>query len=261
MEISILGAGNIAWYFGKKWHEQQLSVKQVIARNHEAGIRLAKEIHAEFVSTFDLQKKYDIILLAVPDDVLMSLDSSQLPKAKLYIHASGSVLNHQLSLPQDSLVCIWPIYSIRKEHLPTQSDVPLVLSVTNDIARVKATFLAENISKNITLLDDHQKSIAHLCAVVGNNFSNYLFSICEQLCGQNQLAFDVIKPILQQTTDILNYSSPSDHQTGPAIRGDIHTLQKHIELLKEYPQWQKIYKLISEAIQKHGRKVKKVPKS
>ena len=37
-------------------------------------------------------------------------------------------------------------------------------------------------------------------------------------------------------------------QTGPAIRGDIKTIEKHIKLLSKNKDAQKIYRLMSESI-------------
>jgi hypothetical protein len=37
-------------------------------------------------------------------------------------------------------------------------------------------------------------------------------------------------------------------QTGPAARGDVETMRRHLKLLDEYPDLQKMYKLFSSNI-------------
>jgi hypothetical protein len=50
--------------------------------------------------------------------------------------------------------------------------------------------------------------------------------------------------------------NPADSQTGPAIRYDLNTIEKHMELLSFSPELKKMYKEISESIMNYYRKVK-----
>ncbi|MGQ0739432.1 MAG: DUF2520 domain-containing protein, partial [Bacteroidota bacterium] len=47
----------------------------------------------------------------------------------------------------------------------------------------------------------------------------------------------------------LKTTSAAAAQTGPAMRHDKETIQKHLELLHNYPQLKNIYLLITESIQ------------
>ncbi len=49
--------------------------------------------------------------------------------------------------------------------------------------------------------------------------------------------------------------SPSDVQTGPAVRGDLATQQRHLDLLGGDENLQEIYKLISKEIWETSRKI------
>ena len=42
--------------------------------------------------------------------------------------------------------------------------------------------------------------------------------------------------------------SPARMQTGPAIRGDQETIDRHLRLLEKHPEWQAIYRLVSQDI-------------
>jgi predicted short-subunit dehydrogenase-like oxidoreductase (DUF2520 family) len=39
--------------------------------------------------------------------------------------------------------------------------------------------------------------------------------------------------------------SPQDAQTGPAVRGDRKVIDEHLQLLKDYPEYAELYRLIS----------------
>ena len=42
--------------------------------------------------------------------------------------------------------------------------------------------------------------------------------------------------------------SPARMQTGPAMRGDVDTVRRHLNLLEKHPEWQEIYRELSENI-------------
>jgi hypothetical protein len=81
-----------------------------------------------------------------------------------------------------------------------------------------------------------------------NNFVNHLYVLTEQYCKKEGLDFYMLLPLIKETASRLEDVPPSTTQTGPAIRNDKATLEKHMELLESYPYMKKIYSLISESI-------------
>ena len=63
-----------------------------------------------------------------------------------------------------------------------------------------------------------------------------------------QLGFDLIRSLIAETAAKVQAHLPAEVQTGPAIRKDEITIQKHLELLKDQPQFQEIYRLLSQSI-------------
>ena len=57
--------------------------------------------------------------------------------------------------------------------------------------------------------------------------------IAEKILKSQNIDVDILNPLIKETADKLNYLSPSEAQTGPAIRNDEITIQKHLNLLKE----------------------------
>ena len=81
-----------------------------------------------------------------------------------------------------------------------------------------------------------------------NNFTNHLFVEADIICKQNNLSFDLLKPLLKETIEKLNNLSPEQSQTGPAIRNDSETISKHIKLITKN-RLKEIYKVLTSAIQ------------
>ena len=88
----------------------------------------------------------------------------------------------------------------------------------------------------------------HLAAVLVNNFTNHLFVEAAEICKKNDLSFNLLKPIIQETFEKIETLSPQDAQTGPAIRRDEKTIKKHLKLI-ESSYLKSIYKLFTSAIQ------------
>ena len=58
-------------------------------------------------------------------------------------------------------------------------------------------------------------------------------------------AFDVL---IDETAAKVHVLSPSQAQTGPAIRYDENVIGKHLEALASHPEWQDLYERISKSI-------------
>lgn len=62
------------------------------------------------------------------------------------------------------------------------------------------------------------------------------------------IPFEIFYPLLQETISKAIELGPSKSQTGPAIRNDQNTIEKHLELLSFSPELRKIYKEITMSI-------------
>ncbi len=82
-----------------------------------------------------------------------------------------------------------------------------------------------------------------------NNFTNHLFAEAAAICSQNDLPFELLNPLIQETVHKLEDLSPKATQTGPAARHDHKTIEKHLTLIQER-SLQEIYKAVTLAIQK-----------
>jgi predicted short-subunit dehydrogenase-like oxidoreductase (DUF2520 family) len=88
----------------------------------------------------------------------------------------------------------------------------------------------------------------HVAAVFACNFVNHMYSIASDILDSENLPFDLIKPLIQETADKINELSPSVAQTGPAKRNDQLVIEKHLDLLSFSPEYQKIYREMTESI-------------
>ena len=75
-----------------------------------------------------------------------------------------------------------------------------------------------------------------------------MYSIAEDILKKENLAFDMLKPLIMETASKIENNSPGDVQTGPTIREDQKIMDEHLEYLSGSPTYRDLYKLISESI-------------
>ena len=69
------------------------------------------------------------------------------------------------------------------------------------------------------------------------------------------MSHEIIKPLIRETTDRLELYHPSEVQTGPAVRGDIEIIKKHLDFLQNVStEAAEIYEILSKAIIKYYKK-------
>ena len=65
--------------------------------------------------------------------------------------------------------------------------------------------------------------------------------------GQN-IDFALLRPLILETAQKVQNNLPPDVQTGPAIRRDQKTMLGHLQMLKDEPELEKLYRLLSQGI-------------
>lgn len=237
----------MAHYIGTRCKEAGNVIDEVISSNEKTGSALAEKLNAAFLSDYK-KSKATTFLLAIPDDVILEFAETDYFIDKKIVHTSGSIGLSDLQKLSEHVACIWPIYSIQKNNLPTRNDVPFVLQSSNQPIRKKAVSFLKCLTNNVTEAHDKQKAILHLSAVLVNNFTNHLFTQSEKLLQENNLSLEILQPIIESTVSKLRTNSPQNLQTGPAMRGDRKTIEKHLSLLEQHKVIQNIYTLLSQSI-------------
>ena len=114
--------------------------------------------------------------------------------------------------------------------------------------------VATAISDNVHAINSHQRKALHVAAVFVNNFTNYLYQLGNEICIENHVPFDILKPLILETAEKLLTFSPKEAQTGPAKRNDVSTIEAHESFLSNENQ-STIYKILTQSIQNHGKKL------
>lgn len=248
MQIVIIGTGNTAAVLGRKLKAAGHDIVQVFGRDTSAASQLAYELDTESTNYWNIvYKNADIYILAVSDIAIEEvLKELQLP-GKTIVHTAASVSKDVLKDSARHFGVFYPLQSLKKEmgHLP---DIPIIIDASDKPTLHELENLASSISDKVIEAGDRERLKLHLAAVICNNFVNHLYALAESYCKKEGIDFKLLHPLIEETAARLKEIPPSQSQTGPALRNDRTTIEKHLQLLNNHPQLKKIYEVLTESI-------------
>ena len=242
MKITLIGNGKL----GKHLYKVLISIDQIqllewVVRSEKEcktteGILITNKINQYEIS--------DIYLLAVSDNSIKEVAKLP-PNDSLVVHTSGAISLEEIG--RDRAGVFYPIQTFSEDSNINFSKIPIGIESKQIQDLIHLKKLTKLIGTKSFLINSSQREHLHLAAVLVNNFSNHLFVEAEIICRQNNLSFDLLKPLLKETIEKLNNLSPKQSQTGPAIRNDNETISKHIKLITK-DRLKEIYKVLTSAI-------------
>ncbi|WP_264564026.1 Rossmann-like and DUF2520 domain-containing protein [Flavobacterium sp. N3904] len=252
IKITIIGSGNVAQHLIDAFAKSNaVEIIQVYSRSQKQISPLLDS--SKITNDWNALAQADLYIIAVSDDAIASV-SSQLPfENRLVVHTSGSASLATLD-DKNRKGVFYPLQTFTKGKAIDFKTIPFCLETQfeNDYEILKK--VSQSISDNVYKIDSHQRKALHVAAVFVNNFTNYLYQLGNDICQENHVPFDILKPLILETAEKLLTLSPKDAQTGPAKRNDISTIEAHESFLSNENQ-STIYKILTQSIQNHGKKL------
>ena len=244
LSLVLIGTGNVASHlFNAFLNVDEVSIEQVYGKNPVALEKFSK--FAKTTINPNTIVDADMYLIAVSDVAIKSVSQILKHKKGIVAHTSGSVSMEEIQQKRKGV--FYPLQTFSKDKEIDFSKIPICIEASNEEDLVKLMSLSNLLTESVYEVSSKQRKKLHLAAVFANNFSNHLFQITQEICETEKLPFELLKPLILETAEKLQYLSPKDAQTGPARRNDVITMQKHLEELKN-PIQKKIYQLLSESI-------------
>lgn len=252
-DIVLIGAGKLAWHLAPALEEAGHRIEQIYSRNIPKGERLAARLYETFVTdSLDFSdSEAEIFVLAVRDDAIQLIAAEiALPDGAILLHTSGGRPMDDLAVAAgDGLGVLYPLQTFTLDKEPDFKKIPFLLEASSESVLKILFQLAGSLSHHVEKASSEQRAIFHIAAVFACNFTNHMMHIAESMLSENGLDFELLKPLIQETYLKALNLSPSVSQTGPAIRGDSMTMNRHITLLLEGdPQLAKLYMQLSDHI-------------
>lgn len=251
--VSMVGAGNVGSQLALALLAAGVTVVQLYSRTTTTLAALPPPLQM-LPHTTDLGSLLpaDIYILAVKDDQIAHVATQLLhrPPHSAIVHTSGTVPSVVLAGGGGLYGIFYPLQSMRSGQAVAWQQIPLCVWGSSSGLHNSLLDLAHALSSMVYVLDDEQRAILHLAAVMVNNFTNHLFDLAYQLLQRHQLSFDILLPLIAQTAQKVQQQPPAAVQTGPAARNDQQTIARHLQLLQSEPAiYQQLYHLLTASIQ------------
>lgn len=249
MNVVIIGTGNVGSMIGRLCIKAGHNISQIYSRTALHAQKAANEFGAVAVNTIDdISKDADLYIICIPDKVLTEEKLELSVPGKLVVHTAGSVSYNVLLHYSNRVGVLYPLQSISSSDT-SLPEIPFLVDANAPEDRQILLSFAKDLSGNASIISNQERGKIHLAAVFVNNFTNHLFEIAQQLCEENSVDFNLLLPLIKNTVQKLEHSKAAENQTGPALRRDDPTIQKHMQMLNHHPEYQKLYSMLSESIQ------------
>lgn len=249
LSFSFIGAGNVATHLAQALKNKGHKIVQIYSRTTSSAKTLANKVDAAFTKDIDqISDQADVYIVALKDsvfnEVLSQLDLSN----KLLVHCSGSLPLNVLMPYSRNIGVLYPLQTFSKNRELDFQKVPVFVEANNKKDLEILCALANTISNNVSRMDSEKRKSLHVAAVMACNFSNHFYAMAAEYLNSKEIAFDVLRPLIEETAQKVQELMPKDAQTGPAIRFDTNIIDKHLEALSEFPSYQNLYNSISQSI-------------
>ena len=250
--LSFIGAGNVVWHLAPALEAAGHSVCEIAARNANNATEIVRHLcNARIVNSLDFSRsRAGVFVIAVPDGIVPEIAlNATFPPGAIVCHTSGTLpLSALKRFPKRGV--FYPLQTFTKGRPLDLSAVPFCIEAADEATEKQLLALARSVSQSVCRMDSEQRKTLHLAAVFAGNFTNHLLAVSKRIAEENNLPFDLLKPLVGETVaKALAAQDPAAVQTGPAVRRDEQTIKRHLQALQKHTLWRKIYRLLTESIQ------------
>ncbi len=248
--IGIVGAGRLgrALLYGLKKAGHSISFIATHQDTSVADLRVDFS-ETQFTSTFRQLPPADVIFLTVPDDAIGDIASDLAENAPnlrqtIVAHTSGAKSSELLVGLRERgarVASFHPAQSFAGLPDDFQKFPGTTIAIEGDSAAVAVLVaIAHSLGGTPLEIPTAAKPLYHLACVMASNYSTSLMDsaldVLEKIGIPRPKGKVILLPLFQTTARNLEAADPETILTGPIARGDVQTVEAHLEnLVKKNP--------------------------
>lgn len=271
--VVLLGAGRVATSLAPALVEAGFRLRQVWSRTERSARMLAASLDVPYTDSLDaVVPDADIYIACVADGALPdlakrvvevvgslgSLESlgsigGEVRRIPLFLHTAGSVpMDVWRQAGASHYGILYPLQTFSKERTVDMREVSLFVEASDEDALRRTEALASCLSDKVYRADSRRRARLHVAAVFACNFTNAMYDAAYRLLAQDEIPFEVLLPLIDETAAKVHTLIPRMAQTGPAARGDVAVMHSHMEALAQDKELQSLYESISRLIRERA---------
>lgn len=247
LPIYIIGSGNIAWNFARAFSNASIPIAGIWNRNKESGLALSNKFNLRFIEEERLINEEGVFILAVSDSAIESV-SSRIGIQSVVLHTSGTTELEVLLKRHPNCGVFYPLQTFSKNETVDFSTFPILIEYSSNEVKDMLEFWSQKLQTKSHFCRSSDRMKYHIAAVFACNFINHMLALSDYWLYESKLNFDILKPLISETIRKAMHNGAFASQTGPAIRNDQITIEKHINLLANHPDLKKIYSFVTKSI-------------
>ena len=251
MKVTLIGAGNLATQLGKSLKKTGVTISQVYSRTEESARTLGELLEAEWLTDIkSLRNEADVYIFSVKDGALSELITEVCKGRgdKLFLHTAGSMPMSCFEGKALHYGVFYPMQTFSKSKDVNFERIPVFIEGNSIETENVIRSLANKLSQRVIRLSSADRKYLHLAAVWACNFTNYCYTVASDILSEHDIPFDVMLPLINETTEKIQHIGSKAAQTGPAVRGDKNVMSQQLELMSDRADLQELYKMLSKGI-------------
>lgn len=207
----------------------------------------------------------DLIILAVSDDSIAEVAKTiaavlSTNEGINIIHCSGTHSSEILEPLKKKGIRIASFHPIKAITKNTVSFEGIWFDMEGDKGLlIELNKLADRLGAFSFEVKPKAKPFLHASAVVASNYLVVLAELVSKISAQGNIpertAIKALAPLMENTLSNINGLGVTDALTGPIARGDVQTIEKHLNSLEPTPELYRLYKTLGlEAVEIAERK-------
>lgn len=242
-DIAFVGTGNVAFRFSLALQEKGYAITQIYGRTARNRDRLVKALHingsaAEPAKGYRDLCRASLVFITVADDAIgsvvreMASEMAGADRLPAVVHTSGAT-DMDVLQPLADIGCkcgvVYPLMTLSRNKNIDFTDVPLLLETDDTLLRDMLDGIASDLGGEYYFYNSEQRLRMHLAAVFTTNFVNYILGLAFPILDHD---YPLLLPSTIEAVRNAFLHTPESTLTGPARRGDMNTVRKHLDLLK-----------------------------
>jgi len=255
-KIVCIGAGKLASQLMPALEHAGYDVLQVYSRTSLHSNALADQLKNAKATTdlSKIQESADVYFFALNDDAMENVADkvSYLENEKsIFVHTSGILSLNAIPFKRRGI--FYPLQSFSQNHAVDWKKTPILVTGENEEINSTLQVMASKISHLVYKVGDQDRAALHVAAVFANNFTNHMLTLAEKICTEHHVSFEILKTIIRETIEKAVEAGPRNSQTGPAVRGDQQTIDKHLQMLNADSKMRELYLMITQSIMRNAK--------
>lgn len=268
--VAIVGPGNLGTALALALRDAGYRIGEIVARQDTASLARARRLAARVSSrqggavVSSIRKptlRAEVVWLCVPDREIATcaerLSATSDWRGKIALHSSGALSSLELAALKKNgaaVASVHPLMTFVRKVRPSLAGVPFGLEGDGAAVRVARRIVHDLGGEAFPLRREH-KPAYHAWGGFTSPLLVAALVTGEQVALRAGMSQAVARrrmfKIVQQT--LANYfeRGPADAFSGPVIRGDAATVQKHLQILDEVPEAKQVYLALARSALKH----------